>query len=212
MHQRARTQEAKDRRRQALLAAALDEFFERGFTAARMDDIAARAGVSKGAIYLYFPSKDALFTALVDVYALPNVERIEAAASAAPNATAAIGAFISLAPRLVRETAVPKIMKILIADAPAFPEIVNEYRRNVVERGLGVFSSILERAKTTGEFDIDDPQLTARLVIAPMLLSAVWHVVFERNDPNAAVDLEALFALHGKMLLRALASNPAAAS
>ena len=211
MQQRARTEEAKDKRRQALLAAALDAFFERGFTATRMDDIAARAGVSKGALYLYFPSKEALFTALVDVYALPNVERIEAAASAAPNATAAIGAFVSLAPRLVRDTAVPKIMKILIADAPAFPEIVNAYRRNVVERGLGVFANILERAKNSGEFDIDDPQLTARLVIAPMLLSAVWHVVFERNDQRATVDLEALFALHGKMLLRALAPKPAAA-
>ena len=212
MQQRARTEEAKDQRRQALLAAALDAFFERGFSATRMEDIAARAGVSKGALYLYFPSKEALFTALVDVYALPNVERIEAAASAAPNATAAIDAFISLAPRLVRETAVPKIMKILIADAPAFPEIVNDYRRNVVERGLGLFAGILERAKKTGEFDIDDPQLTARIVIAPMLLSAVWHVVFERNDPKATVDLEALFALHGEMLLRALTPNPAAAS
>ena len=66
MQQRARTEEAKNQRRQALLAAALDEFFERGFTAARMDDIAARADVSKGALYLYFNSKEALFAALVE--------------------------------------------------------------------------------------------------------------------------------------------------
>lgn len=205
MQQRARSEEAKDKRRQALLAAALDAFFERGFTATRMDDIAVRAGVSKGALYLYFKSKEALFQALVEAYALPNVERIEAAAAAAPNAKEAIAAFTLLAPHLVRTTAVPKIMKILIADAPAFPEIVNEYRRNLIERGLGVIENILSRAKETGELDIDNPQLTARLVIAPMVLSAIWHVTFERHDPAAKVDLESLFALHGKMLLRALA-------
>lgn len=206
MQQRARTEEAKDRRRQVLLAAALDEFFERGFSAARMDDIAARAGVSKGALYLYFKSKDALFAALVETYALPNVERIETAAGAAPNATQAIETFMRLAPILVRTSAVPKIMKILIADAPAFPDIVNAYRRDVVERGLRVVEGILTRANETGEFEIENPKLSARLVIAPMLLSAIWHVVFERNDPAAAaVDLEELFSIHGKMLKRALA-------
>ncbi len=212
MQQRARTEEAKDQRRQALLAAALDEFFERGFTAARMDDIAARAGLSKGSLYLYFKSKEALFGALVDVYALPNVERVEAAASAAPDATTAIQSFTQLAPLLVRTSAVPKIMKILIADAPAFPDVVNAYRRAVIERGLKVIENILRRAGETGELNIENPQLTARLVIAPMILSAIWHVVFERNDETATVDLEALFALHGKMLLRALAPRPETAS
>ncbi len=210
MQQRARTEEAKDQRRQALLAAALDAFFERGFSATRMEDIAARAGVSKGALYLYFVSKEALFAALVDVYAMPNVERVETAAAAAPNAKEAIAAFTLLAPRLVRTTAVPKIMKILIADAPTFPEIVNEYRRKVVERSLSVIEDILARAQATGEFNIENPQLTARLVIAPMILSAIWHVTFERHDPVAKVDLESLFALHGKMLLRALAPVRAA--
>lgn len=211
MQQRARTDEAKDKRRQALLAAALDAFFERGFTATRMDDIAARAGVSKGALYLYFNSKEALFAALVEKYALPNVQRIEAAAGAAPNAKEAIAAFTLLAPRLVRDSAVPKIMKILIADAPAFPEIVNSYRRNLIERALGAIEDILMRAKESGELNIENPQLTARLVIAPMILSAIWHVTFERHDSAAKVDLESLFVLHGKMLLRALTPERQAA-
>ena len=81
---RARTKKAKDERRLALLRAGLDEFFERGFTAARMDDISKRAGLSKGALYLYFSSKEELFKSLVEEYAVPNVERIEAMTRAAP--------------------------------------------------------------------------------------------------------------------------------
>ena len=75
--QRARSQTDKDARRQLLLQAALDEFFERGFAAARMEDIARRVDLSKGTVYLYFKSKDDLFRALIEEHALPNLETIE---------------------------------------------------------------------------------------------------------------------------------------
>ena len=81
--QRARTDADKDDRRQALIAAALDEFYERGFAAARMDDIARRAKLSKGALYLYFDSKEALFQAVTESFILPHIEMVEAAAGAA---------------------------------------------------------------------------------------------------------------------------------
>jgi AcrR family transcriptional regulator len=202
---RARTEEAKDKRRLALMTAALDEFFEKGFSAARMDDIAKRAGLSKGAIYLYFDSKEALFTSLVDAFAIPNIERIEQAAEAAGSAMAAIEAMMRLAPVFIRETPVPKIMKILIADAPAFPEMVTAYRKKVVERVLGAITNALKKAKENGEIDIGDPALTARLVVAPIVMSGIWRILFE-HDPKAKVDLEALFALHEQILKRALAA------
>ena len=81
---RARSIEAKVDRQQALLSAALDTFFDYGFAASRMEEIASRAGVSKGALYLYFDSKEALFKALIEHHAIPNLERIEAIAAAAP--------------------------------------------------------------------------------------------------------------------------------
>src|SRR2546430_11962234 len=71
----------KDDRPAEILSAALDCFAERGFAATRLDDIAARAGVSKGTLYLYFPGKEELFKALVREELLPNVERLEAAAA-----------------------------------------------------------------------------------------------------------------------------------
>jgi len=206
--QRARTQEAKDERRKALLMAALDEFYERGFTAARMDDIASRARLSKGSVYLYFASKDALFTELVKEYALPNVERIEIITGQAGGAGDAIRILMGFAPVLVRETVVPKIMKILIADAFTFPETVSAYRQNVVDRVLGLITGILRKASDSGEFQIANPELTARLVVAPIIFSAIWRVLFE-HDATARIDIKALFALHEKMLLSALSSGGA---
>ena len=201
---RARTDEAKDARKKAFLKAALEEFSEKGFAAARMDDLARRAGLSKGALYLYFDSKDALFAGLVETIALPNVERLEAMAREAPTASDAIRAIAAFAPVVIRETPLPHMMKILIGDGARFPEVARAYRRQVIERGLALLASILERGAATGEFRATDSALTARLVIAPMILSAVWQILFGA-DPDAEVDLEKLFGLHVSMLLRALA-------
>ena len=203
---RARTSEAKGERRQALLKAALDEFFERGFTAARMDDIARRAGLSKGTLYLYFDSKEALFTALVDTIAVPNVERIEGMVITLPSATEALRALMAFAPRMIRETPLPRVAKVLIADAGAFPDVVRRYRSQVIDRVLAAVAGVLERGRAAGEFTVDDPQLTARLVVAPIILSAIWRVVFE-TDSETPIDLDALFALHETMLLRALSAE-----
>ena len=201
--QRARSEEAKDTRRQALLDAALNEFFERGFAAARMDDIARRAGLSKGTLYLYFDSKEALFASLIEVFALPNVEQLEAAAATATGAADAIRAMVRLAPVLVRESPVPKIAKILISDALAFPDLVAAYRKTVIERVLSIIAGLLQRAHDAGEISIRDPHLTARLIVAPVMLSAIWRVVFER-DAEARLDIDALFAVHEEMLMRGL--------
>ena len=202
--QRARTDNQKDQRRSALLEAALDEFFERGFTAARMDDIAKRAGVSKGAVYLYFSSKEDLFTSLVDLHAKPNVERIEAISNTARSFREGMRAFVQLAPMLIRDSKIPRLMKILIGDAINFPESVRLYRERVIEKGLAAISGLLKRADSSGEIDAPDPDSTARLIVAPLLLGGVWRIVFEETDPDVAMDLDAFFAEHVRMLERAL--------
>ena len=202
--QRARSDQAKDARRRALLEAALDEFFERGFAAARMDDIARRAGVSKGALYLYFDSKDALFNALIESVAVPKVERVEMFAAQAPTARAALRSLMEFAPLIMRETALPRVAKGRIGDAGAFPDLVARYRRDVIERALAAIAGVLERGRDTGELIVDDPHLAARLVVAPLFLSAIWSVVFQ-TESEPGVDLEALFAMHERNLLRAFA-------
>lgn len=209
MRQRARTDEAKERRRRALLDAALEVFFERGLSAARMEDVAARAGLSKGTLYLYFASKEALFAALIDDVVKPNIDRAVAAIASAPTADGAIGRLAALAPWIIRETPMPKVVKIMIGDAVAFPEIVKSYRAEVVERVLGALVGMLTAARDRGELAVRDPETTARLVIAPVLLAAIWRVLFERPEALAdgapEQDLDGYFAEHARLLMRALA-------
>ncbi len=194
---------AKDKRREILLESALDEFFDKGYKAARMDDIAARAGLSKGTLYLYFKSKEALFSALIDNVAIPNVEEVDAIKATQQSACQAIKQFCQMAPQILRHSKLPKMMKILIADAGVFPELVSRYREQVVERVLDTITAILQRGVESGELRMDNPSLTARLVIAPVVLSAIWQVVFDQSS-KTNVDLDGLFLAHQEALFCAL--------
>ncbi len=207
--QRARTPEAKDDRRGVFAGAALDEFYEKGFAAARMEDIARRVGFSKGALYLYFDSKEALFEAVVENFAMPNVARLETVAATAGGVGAVIDAMTTLAPVIIREGRIPKIAKVLIGDAPAFPAVATAYRQKVIDRVLAVITGVLKKAKAASEIDIGEPALAARLIVAPMIFSAVWRIMFEHDD-EAHFDLDAFFSQHGIMLKRAFKLEAAA--
>jgi len=200
---RARTLAAKEKRRQRLLEAALDEFFEKGFAAARMDDIAERAGLSKGSLYLYFKSKEDLFEALVDNLAGPKLDRIEKIATRIPSLKLALWAFARYAPKVIRESDMPRLMKVLVGECQTFPDIVATYRRKTIDRLLGALTTMLSNASARGEAAIDDPALTARLVVAPVVLSGIWQAVFAASDAEP-IDLDALFAMHVRFLLKAL--------
>lgn len=200
---RARSEEAKDERRQALLGAALDEFFEKGFAATRMDDIARRASLSKGALYLYFDSKEALFHGLVESLASPSLDTIEQITEHAASLKDALSGIRRFAPVLIRETDLPRLMKVMVGDSQLFPDIVRTYREELVDRVLSMIASLLKRANDAGETKIDNPDLTARLVMAPVVFSALWQAVFNQQS-EAEVDLDELFALHEQMMLRAL--------
>ena len=201
---RARTEQAKDQRRADVLAAALDEFFERGYAAARMHDIADRAGLSKGTLYLYFASKEELFRALIDTFAMPNLEMIETLANAAPSFHEAIDKLATAAPIMIRETRLPKLMKVIIGDSHNFPELVVSYRDNVLNRLIGIIAELLKRSAAAGEIRVEEPALTARLVMAPIAFSGLWHAVFAQT-PGGVVDIERIFRLHAENMKRALA-------
>jgi AcrR family transcriptional regulator len=200
---RARTDSAKDKRRQALLKAALDEFFEKGFAATRMDDIAGRAGLSKGTLYLYFGSKEELFQALMETLAFPNLEILERITGQAETMKEALHGIRQFAPFLISQTDMPRLMKVLIGDSQLFPHMVKAYREELIERVLSMIAALLRRANERGEVKITNPELTARLVMAPFVFSAVWQAVFNQQA-EAEVDLDQLFAIHEQMMLKAL--------
>ncbi len=161
----------KTDRPQEILDAALACFAERGFAATRMEDIAVRAGVTKGTIYLYFENKEAVFktlaresigTRLSDT--TENIKQFEGPTRDLLRfVIMSMNEFISTSDRVV-------LPKVLLAEAGNFPELAQFWREEIIDRGLGVFASVIERGIARGEFRKVDPQHAARLCVAPILL------------------------------------------
>ena len=207
---RAITDTAKDERRERLLGCALDEFFEKGFTSARMEDVARRAGLSKGTLYLYFESKEDLFQALIESMTTPKLDYLVVLLDEAPTFFNGLEGLATFAASVVQYSEMPKLLKILIGESGHYPDLVRSYRKNVVEVILSVFSDALTRAQSKGEVRIGDPMLTARLIVAPIIMSGIWQALFG-HDPEAKVDVEALINLHVGHLKKALNSSEAIA-
>ena len=187
-------------------------FAEKGFARTRMDDIARKAGVTKGTIYLYFENKEAVFeqlvresigTALEQV--LQNAERFEGATRDLLSAAlTAIGQFVLTSDRVV-------LPKIVIAEAGNFPQLVRFYRNEVIDKGLGLLTRVIARGIARGEFRTLPPEHVARLCIAPLLLAAFWRTTFAQFD-SEPYDYQGLVQTHLDVLLRGLTAQEGSSS
>jgi AcrR family transcriptional regulator len=199
----------KDARPAELLEAALEVFAEKGFAAARMEDIAARAGAAKGTIYLYFPSKQAVFEALVHSAIVPNLERAEAITASHDGPVAPLlRRLLALFATVLADRRLVQFPRLIVGEAGNFPELARFYRTTVIDRGLALIAGLHRRGVERGEFRPQDSEAVARLVVAPMLLLAIWRTVFAplADDP---FDPAPVLAAHGEVLLRGLAIDPA---
>ena len=199
----ARWRRRKAARPAEILAAALDCFAERGFAATRLDDIAARAGVSKGTLYLYFPGKEELFKALVREELLPNVERLEAAAAGPGPAADLLARLLSVWAAHVAPSRITVLPKLVLAEAGNFPELARFYLREVIHRAFRLLRSVLRRGVETGEFRPIDVEHTAFCVVGPLVLSALWKHTFDAHA-ESPLDVAALCRAHLDALLNGL--------
>ena len=142
-------------RREAILAAALEEFSARGFAATRLDDVARRAGVAKGTIYLYFRDKESLFQELVRTMLSPLVGAIEAAPKADMPVRAAAEAFVDLFVREIYGTRRKDVIRLIISEGPRFPKLAEFYYREVIARVVPAMRALLTRAVERGELRHD---------------------------------------------------------
>lgn len=204
---------SRSRRKEArpgeLLAAALDCFVEKGFAATRMEEIARRAGVAKGTFYLYFPSKQAVFEALVRENILPRLEAMETA-GAAPGLGAAdrLRAILASVSLLIGNPRLAAIPKLVMAEAGNFPDMTRFYRREVVDRGLRLLSGILRDGVAAGEFrPMADAEITARLFVAPVLLAAIWRTSFAAVEEQP-LSVDTLLSTHAELFLRSIQAEP----
>jgi len=201
---KARWRRRKNARPQEILEAALSVFAEKGFAAARMDAIAERARVSKGTIYLYFESKEAVFRALIQETLAKRVSDLATVVRDHRGPVAPLlrqlllrlGHFISTSDLVV-------LPKMVIAEAGNFPDLARIYREEVVEKGLLLFGGLLQSGMERGEFRKVPVQHAVRLCMAPLLLAAMWRTTFAQLD-REPYDYAGLIDAHVTTLLRGL--------
>jgi AcrR family transcriptional regulator len=193
----------KDARPEEIVAAALDVFVERGFAATKLEDVARRAGVTKGTIYLYFENKEALFKAVVRETIVPVIAKGEAVAQAfTGSARALFERLVREYWRLVGETALAGIPKLMMAEAGNFPELARFYYEEVAVRGHRLMASVLERGIKQGEFRPVDVAVAAKLAMAPLMHAVIARRAFaacmpEGFDVGNYLDTHIDLYLHG---------------
>ena len=182
-------------RRSAIVAAALDEFVARGFTATRLDDVARRAGVAKGTIYLHFKDKEALFEELVRTAIVPVVERITTppALTGSRSIRDALEGFARTFIEEVANTRRADIIRLIVAEGPRFPAIADFYYREVISRGLAAMRALIEAGIARGEIRSSELKDFPQILVAPAIVAIIWKSLFERHAP---LDANAMLRVH----------------
>lgn len=190
-----RWERRKEARPQELLASAIELFVERGFAATRLEDVARRAGVSKGTLYLYYANKEDLFKAVVRQSIVPMIGDAEASVAEFDGHSSELLRHVILSWwRRIGATKASGISKLILAEADNFPELARFYQLEVMTRGVTMISNMLERGIRRGEFRVIDVPQTAQVLIAPMIMLSTWkHTIApcERCDLQPEAFLEA---------------------
>lgn len=207
-HHEPRWRRRKEARPAELIAAALDLFAEGGFAATKMEDVAARAGVTKGTVYLYFESKEDLFEAVVHETIVRELERAEDFVEAhTGSATALLESYLRGWWKTMGETQLAALAKLIMAESASFPELADFYVREVVHRGRRLMARVVERGIASGEFRPVNVQQTVRLLLAPLLHAAMWRTCFAQCEQQP-LDVDAYLETHIDLLLHGIAVPP----
>ncbi|MEY4122627.1 MAG: hypothetical protein RLZZ457_1465 [Pseudomonadota bacterium] len=205
LEQAPKRERRKEARPGELLDAALDLFVEKGFSATRVEEVAARAGVSKGTLFLYFPSKEDLFKAVVR----------ENIAKQFPTWNEEFNTFEGSSADMLRyamvswwerigKTRASGITKLVMSEAQNFPELASFYREEVIQPGHALIHRILSRGVASGEFRQLDTEQAVHVVIAPMIFLMMWKhsmgacaASAQIMDPEQFIHMQVDLLLHG---------------
>ncbi len=202
-----RWQRRAESRPQEVLDAALTVFVERGYAAASLDEVARRAGVSKGTLYLYYANKAELFKAVVRQSLISSIDAARARTEQHPDSSWELLALVlGEFTRRVVMSPLSGIPKLIIAEAGNFPEITRFYFDEVVQRGRTLIQGILERGIASGEFRAIDAEEAWRIVIAPLVLNMLWKHTFLPCEPQG-LDFERQLRAHLDLLRHGLAGD-----
>jgi AcrR family transcriptional regulator len=198
---------ARRRRKEArpteIVEAARICFIEKGFGATRIDDVARGAGVSKGTVYLYFESKEALFEAVVRANVSPVIDSVIAAIEADPN-TPAPDQLIFCARTMYREMVLTdkrKLMQLVIAEGSRFPWLAEFYYGETIAKGKELIRAVVRRGEERGELKANGIDRYPEILMAPTVVAAIFSLVFQAHAP---ADLEEYIEVHLEAARKAL--------
>jgi AcrR family transcriptional regulator len=194
----------KEERPGDIVAAALQIFSEKGFAGARIEEIAKRAGVSKGTLYLYFETKEEMFRAVVREVVVPNVETVRAAFEAADMPFAdLLRLFLPKFAEIVTTVPIGAVAKMVVGESRNFPELAKVWHDDVILKAVGLIAGLVERAQARGEVRPGDPRTHAFSIMGPMLIGVLWRETFTPVG-GAALDLSAIARQHAETVLGGL--------
>ena len=177
-------------RRGAIIEAAMDEFIARGFAATRLDDVAKRAGVAKGTIYLHFKDKELMFEELIRTAIVPMINRLW---GTPPQPGASVRDMVEgFAKIFIEEVATTRrgdLVRLIVAEGPRFPEVADFYYREVVSRGLGGMRALIELGIARGEIQHKNLARFPQIMVAPALIAVIWQSLFSRHAPLDALEM-----------------------
>jgi TetR/AcrR family transcriptional regulator len=206
IRQRRRRKEARPAE---IITAAMELWADRGFAATRLEDVARGAGVAKGTIYLYFPSKEALFEAAVEDRLVSVMDQAGQMAQAFTGTTdQLLRQFISVVYTQIHEQKLAVLLKVLISEGHRFPRLTSFYQDAAIHRVSGMIGAILSRGAARGEIRTGLETLDARLIFAPALVSGLWGMVF---TGGREIDRERFMQAHLDLLLNGLLCGGGAA-
>ena len=194
-------------REAAIVAAAMEEFCAAGLTNARLDDIATRAGVAKGTLYLYFQSKEELFKAALRSHIHPLLEAVEreVADFKGPTEELLRRAILTMYADMAQADTGCNLMRLMIAEGQRMPDVAEFYFQEIAARGLATLRMIIWRGIALGEFRRSPAAEYPHLVLAPCKLSMIWQLMFGARH---ALDAERYANAHVEFVLAALRIAP----
>ncbi|HRC59923.1 MAG: TetR/AcrR family transcriptional regulator [Propionivibrio sp.] len=192
----------KDARPSELTAAALELFVERGFATTRLEDVAARAGVSKGTLYLYFDSKEALFKAVIEEGIVPTLVAAEQQlAEHSGSAAELLRKLLFGWWQQIGGTRLAGVPKLIISESRNFPEVAQYYHDKVILRGRALLRTVLQRGIADGEFRALDVETAIDVIIAPLLMLVIWRFSLcfcgQETDPESYLETHFDLLVHG---------------
>lgn len=175
----------KEDRPQEITEAALHAFAQKGYAATKVEDVAKRAGVSKGLLYLYFKTKEELFKAVIRSFVVPRIDELTAIIDSHELSSEEFlrGPFLEFA-KTLPGSPVGILVRLMIAEGPKHPDLLRFYWDNVISRGLGALTVLLERGVEDGEFRRTVVNELPHLFVMPVLFSTIFRLLFEEQSPD----------------------------